>query len=182
MSYAVMMNGYSASLKRYIARSIAKSLKIPLIETTQFGPGINNDRFLKDTLRDKRYEIATDVAACIAKRQLPMVLEGTFSFRRWRKPIYQKLVGENIYQIDDTCNLDRRRKRSWKRDLDEHGPEGILASLKYKDVASCMLGDLIDLGVEVVADSDTELPKNLEAKLDEVVEKPNEESSESSTA
>ena len=90
--------------------------------------------------------------------------------------------GANTYEISDSCNLDRRGKRSWKRALDEHGPEGVLASQKYREFASCMLDELESLGVEIVADTSAELPKKLEAKLDEVIEDPTKDSGESPVA
>lgn len=66
--------------------------------------------------------------------------------------------GANIYEIGDTCDLDRRRKRSWKRNLDDHGVEGVLASLKFRDAASCMLEELKALGAEVVDETDVVSP------------------------
>jgi len=64
--------------------------------------------------------------------------------------------GANTYEIGDTCDLDRRRKRTWKRAVDEHGPEGVLASKKYREVALCIIEDLKALGVEVVGETETE--------------------------
>ena len=63
--------------------------------------------------------------------------------------------GANTYEISDSCELSARGKRGWERALNEHGPEGILASLKYREVAPCMLSELKDLGVEVVDTTDT---------------------------
>lgn len=77
--------------------------------------------------------------------------------------------GANTYEISDTCELSARAKRGWEHALDEHGPEGILASLKYREAASCMLDDLKTLGVEVVDPTDAEGPEITEA-IDDGVE------------
>lgn len=120
--FAVIMNGYTATLKTYTARRIANVLKIPLIETNRFGRCTDNQGLLDDTLRDKRYKIAVEQAALLAARKLPVVIDGTFNFSRWRSDLYAELAKRGVKDIiivrcvceDEgiiTARLEERQRR-----------------------------------------------------------------------
>jgi predicted kinase len=97
--YAVIMNGTTASLKTYTARRIANSLKIPLLETNKVGRCTNSDGLLADELRDRRYDLVTKQAKVLLEHHVPLVVDGTFNFQRWRKAIYAPLAENDITDV-----------------------------------------------------------------------------------
>lgn len=97
--YAILMNGYTASLKTYTARRVANQLKIPIIETNRLGRCTGDDGLLDDALREKRYEIACQQASLLTKAGLPIVVDGTFNFQRWRNRLYLPLTANGVEDI-----------------------------------------------------------------------------------
>lgn len=97
--YAILMNGYTASLKTYTARRVANLLKIPLIETNKLGRCTNADGLLNDSLRERRYEIAVSQASLMAENHLPLVVDGTFNFQRWRNGLYAPLLENGVEDV-----------------------------------------------------------------------------------
>jgi predicted kinase len=126
--YAVLMNGYTACLKTYAARRIANVLKIPLIETNRLGHCTGEDGLLRDDLRGRRYDIAGKLSAQLARARLPMVIDGTFNFRKWRGMFYPLLAENDINDIvivrcvcdDEDIVQARINERSGRRILPEN--------------------------------------------------------------
>lgn len=97
--FAVLMNGFTATLKTYSARRIANLLKIPLIETNRLGHCTDEDGLLDDKLRERRYRIATDQASMLIRKGLPVVVDGTFNFQRWRNRLYRPLAKHGVEDV-----------------------------------------------------------------------------------
>jgi predicted kinase len=101
--FAILMNGYTASLKTYTSRRIANVLKIPILETNRFGH-CTKEGYLSDGLRNKRYDIMLKLASFLSTEKLPMVLDGTFNFQHWRSSFYSNLYNNEIIIVRCICN------------------------------------------------------------------------------
>ncbi len=97
--YAILMNGYTASLKTYTARRISNVLKIPIIETNRLGSCTSDDGLLNDDMRQRRYDIAIAQASLLAEKGLPVVIDGTFNFQKWRNGLYLPLAENDISNV-----------------------------------------------------------------------------------
>jgi len=93
------MNGYTASLKTYTARRIANVLQIPLIETNRLGKCTSDNGLLNDRARDERYRILAEQASVLSKNGLPMVIDGTFNFKKWRDSLYLPFAEKDISNV-----------------------------------------------------------------------------------
>ena len=148
--YAVIMNGYTASLKTYTARRIANVLKIPLIETNRFGR-CTKEGVLNYAMRDKRYKIVTQLASFISENKLPMVIDGTFNFQRWRTALYPKLANHDVIIVRCVCNdkaiiKARISEREANKILPENEASSIFNYLKTRKDDESVYEDVLSSG------------------------------------
>ena len=109
LMYVVMLNGHAGCLKTTLSYLLAPALQLGHISTSVLGtfiPQREDPRFLE--LRDQRYRIAAEIAEVYLKRGVSIVLDGTYTLRRWREKIYEMA---HTYDASDviavTCTCSR---------------------------------------------------------------------------
>ncbi len=94
-----MTNGYTACLKTTVARRIADELEVPLIEAYRLGKVVTSSGVVSNEKRDARYKIIAEITKIYLQNGIPVVIDATFNFRRWREYIYEIT---KQYPVSDT--------------------------------------------------------------------------------
>ena len=97
--FIIMLNGHVACLKTTIARRLSDLLKAPLLETNKFGSVIGESRLMDDSRRINRYKMLYKLADSILADGYSLILDGTFIYRGWRKPVYDLCKKYSIKDI-----------------------------------------------------------------------------------
>lgn len=136
--YIILLNGYVGCLKTTLSYLIAPALGLANVSTSVLGPFSSDredPRFL--ALRDNRYRIASEVAAEYLRNGISVVLDGTYSLRRWRKEIYSlasKHGVEDVVAIKCTCsNLEMLGNRFCYRQQVTRAPDAQANQMKAYD-------------------------------------------------
>ena len=136
-----MLNGHVACLKTTIARRLSDLLKAPLLETNKFGSVIGESRLMDDSRRINRYKMLYKLADSILADGYSLILDGTFIYRGWRKPVYdlckkysiKDIVIVRCYSTDENAI----KRRLLFRKSDKFNPErGVVYFKNYLQAVS----------------------------------------------
>lgn len=150
----IMTNGYTACLKTTVARHIANRLEIPIIEAYRLDSIIDDAGIAINAKRSARYAIIRELTEVYLKNRMPIVIDGSFNFYEWRKPIYELAIrygASDVIIIACTCeDVTVAQERLLRRQADSAAPDQEITSIenyfKSKRENEPVYGDVMPSG------------------------------------
>lgn len=99
MTFVIMMNGYTGSLKSTMAKKLSKQMKLPLIATYRFGTTLDKTKRANGNLRIRRYRLMCKEADYFFQNKTPIILDACFNLKKYRKMVYSRCKQFNVKNV-----------------------------------------------------------------------------------